>query len=450
LADFFNPAFIENLGRKSGFVQRKSKLTTYSFLNLVLFAHQPGRKLSLLDLVGELYQHFGLSFTKQSLQNRFNHKAVRLLKAVLSHLLNLHIPSDIDKGIYERFNRVRIKDSTRFALPERYAERYQGYGGVTNFSAAMISIQYEYDLLSGTPMDARLTSGLSNDQSDSRDHTHDIAEGDLFIRDLGYCTADYMKKIDQNGAFFVNRLAPQIKIYYADQPDKELDLKACVKKLKRYNLPYLEYHVLLGKEAKLAARLILSCVDQQTYQKRIKKTQKQARSYGHQVSDNFRNRAKLNLFVTNTEADDLPAQHVQPTYSLRWQIELIFKVWKSQARINDLKEVKIDRFECQLLGKLIWLLLHWKLYCWLDHNIIRKKTTYCGSLWKYYKLAFNLSGQLRRVSLGYQSPETILSYLKNIPIKLLALEKKKGKTSYYQKLKPLNSRLWQQRQAISS
>ena len=407
-------------------------------MNLVLFAHQPGRELSLLDLVGQLYQHFGISFTKQSLQDRFNHKAVRVLKAVLSHLLSLHIPSDFDKGIFEKFHRVRIKDSTRFALPETYSGRYQGYGGVTNFSASMISIQYEYDLLSGTTMDARLTSGLSNDQADSRDHTHDIAKNDLFIRDLGYCTIDYMAKLDQKGAFFLNRLAPKTKIYHAEDPDQELDLKACVRRLKKYKLPYLEYHVLIGKEAKLATRLILSCVDQQTYQKRIKKTRKQARSYGHQVSDQFLDRAKLNLFITNTEANDLPAQHIQPTYSLRWQIELIFKVWKSQARINDWKEVKIDRFECQLLGKIIWLLLHWKLYSWLDHNIIRKKTNYCGSLWKYYKIAFNLSDQLRRVSLGYESPETIFSYLNHIPIWLLTLEKKKGKTSYYQKLKSLN------------
>lgn len=372
------------------------------------------------------------------MQDRFNEKAVSLLKAILSHLLSQHISSDFEKGVFEKFNRVRIKDSTKFALPEAYAEQYKGYGGVTHNSSSMISIQYEYDLLSGTTMDTRLTSGLCNDQADSRDHTNDIAENDLFIRDLGYCTIDYMTKVDENGACFLNRLAPKIKVYRADEPDKELDLKACVRRLKKHKLPYLEYRVLIGKKAKMATRLILSAVDEQTYQKRMRKTRKQARSYGHQVSDNFSNRAKLNLFITNTNSTDLPARHIQPAYSLRWQIELIFKVWKSQANINDLKEVRIQRFECQLLGKIIWLLLHWKLYSWLDHNIIRKNTSKCGSIWKYYKLAYSFSAKLRNLTLGLDKIENLIVYLSNIPLKLLTLEKKKGKTSYYQKLTALN------------
>ncbi len=77
----------------------------------------------------------------------------------------------------------------------------------------MISIQYEYDLLSGQAMDLRLTSGTINDQRDAKDNTHDIVENDLFIRDLGYATIPYMKHIKSNKAFFLNRLSPQTKVY---------------------------------------------------------------------------------------------------------------------------------------------------------------------------------------------------------------------------------------------
>jgi hypothetical protein len=42
---------------------------------------------------------------------------------------------------------------------------------------------------------------------------------------------------------------------------------------------------------------------------------------------------------------------------MRWQVEIIFKTWKSIFHIHGVKPVKIERFQCQLYGKLILLLL---------------------------------------------------------------------------------------------
>lgn len=349
-----------------------------------------------------------------------------MLKEVLSGLLSKQISSGFDKGLFSHFNRVRIKDSTRFALPESYACQYKGYGGVTHNSASMISIQCEYDLLSGKTMDLRLTNGLCNDQSDSRDFTNQVERADLFIRDLGYCTIDYMSRLSEKGAYFLNRLTPKVKVYYADESDRELDIKHCLKRLKRHGLPYLEYQVLIGKTAKLPARLVISSVDQSTYEKRMRKVRKQARSYGHQTSDEFRSRAKANLFVTNAPVENLSTKQVQPAYSLRWQIELIFKIWKSQANINNLKEVKIHRFECQLLGQIIWLLLHWKLYWWLNLYINSKNKEILCSPWKYYKCAYRLTHKLRGVANQLIKPKELIGLLTKIPIDLIKLEKKRN------------------------
>lgn len=426
------------MGRKSGFVQRNSKLTASTFLNVLLFAHKPGRQTSLLDMTADLYEQFGIRFTKQSLQERFNARAVLLLKEVLSRLLGQHLPSVYCKGLLEGFNRVRIKDSTRFALPEAYAPNYKGYGGVTRNSASMISIQCEYDLLSGQTMDLRLTNGLCNDQADSRDFTMDIQQGDLFIRDLGYCTMDYMSKLSNKGAYFLNRLAPKVKVYHAEDPDRELDVDHCLKKLKKHQLPHLEYRVLMGKEAKLPARLIISAVDQAIYERRVRKTRKRARSCGHQTSDQFRTRAKANIFVTNAPAQQLSASRVQSAYGLRWQIELIFKIWKSQAKINDIKEVKIHRFECHLLGQVIWLLLHWKLYWWLNHRLTKQNGRVRISPWKYYKFAYRSAAKLRRIALEIDPPEGYIKSIIGIPIQLLVLEKKNNKNSNIYELLSLN------------
>jgi hypothetical protein len=61
--------------------------------------------------------------------------------------------------------------------------------------------------------------------------------------------------------------------------------------------------------------------------------------------------------MTNISDEILTAKQIYEVYSLRWQIELIFKTWKSVYNMAKIKDVKIERFECQLYGKLILVLL---------------------------------------------------------------------------------------------
>lgn len=402
-----------------------------------MFTHHQGKSLSLLDLTGDLYEQFDIRLTKQSLQDRFNHGAVKFMKSVLSHLLNKQLSTDRHNDHLSRFNRVRIKDSTRFALPEQYAPTYQGYGGATPNSKSMITIQHEYDLITGKTMDFRLTNGLCNDQMDSRDHTHEIMENDLFIRDLGYCTIGYLKKVVDNKAFFLNRLSPQTVVYRVDRPSEVIDLTTCFKKMKKHNLPYLTYDVLVGSKVKIPCRLIVSAVDDSTYGKRLRKTTKMANSKGYNVSEEYKAKARLNVFITNVPEEWIPAEKVKSVYGLRWQIELIFKVWKSQAKINSLKEMKIHRFECQLLGKIIWLLINWKIYCWLKRNPNGRDPGQSYSLWKFYKSAFRLSHKLRAALQCAKKAKCFMNTLKSIENQLFVLEKKNGKVSHYEILKTL-------------
>ncbi len=191
---------MEGLARETGFTKRKPKLKAHQLFESLMFAHQKGKFLSLMDICADLLEEYGIEITKQGVNERFNSEAVLFFNRILDHLLSTEFNDGRDVEGLSGFNRVRIKDSTKFALPRAFAEKYKGYGGVLANSEAMISIQYEYDLLSGKTMDLRLTTGRKNDQSDSRDFTQDIQKDDLFIRDLGYCTLSYLKKINGEGA----------------------------------------------------------------------------------------------------------------------------------------------------------------------------------------------------------------------------------------------------------
>lgn len=402
-----------------------------------MFVHQQGKDLSLLDICGDLYTQHGLHVRKQSIQQRFSEHAVAFLKSILSMLLENQLKSTAKEERLSFFNRVRIKDSTRFTLPAAYAQTYNGLGGAVANSESMISIQYEYDLLSSSTLDLRLTTGTRNDQLDAKENTHDIAENDLFIRDLGYSTLGYLQQIINGKAYFLNRLSPQTSVYNAEKNNEKIDFLKCQKKIKKYNLPYLKYNVVIGKDAQVPCRLIIYPVDRDTYEKRIRKTTKQAKSYGHQVSEDFKARAQLTLYITNVPEDKLPASEIKKTYSLRWQIELFFKIWKSQANIDKVKEMKQHRFECQLIAKLLWLIIHWKIFCYVADHVNQNQKDKSCSMWKYYKHAFRINTVVRDIITKPDKLLTLLYELANIAVNQFNLEEKKGKTSHYKTLTAL-------------
>lgn len=437
LAKFFDEKIIFDLAKASKFIQRKSKLCAVKFLTTLMFVHQQGKHLSLLDICGDLHTQHGLQVRRQSIQERFNEHAVAFMKSILSRLLEKQLNYTAVEKSLSFFNRIRIKDSTRFTLPAAYAPNYQGHGGAVANSKSMITIQYEYDLLSSSTLDLRLTTGTRNDQLDSKENTHDIAENDLFIRDLGYSTLGYLSQIVKGKAYFLNRLNPQTRVYDLNKNGELIDFSRCRKKIKKFNLPYLQYDVSIGKDAQLPCRLIVYPVDQRTYEKRLRTTTKQTKSYGYEVSDNFKCRARLTLYITNVPEDKLSAAEIKKTYGLRWQIELFFKIWKSQGNIDKVKEMKLHRFECQLIAKLVWLIIHWKIFCYLGDHLKQNQNDKSCSVWKYYKHAFRMNALVRDIFTKPDKLIILLLDLADIAMNQFNLEEKNGKIAHYKTLMAL-------------
>lgn len=401
-----------------------------------MFIHQQGKDLSLLDICGDLHTQHGLQMRKQSIQERFNERTVAFMKAMLCKLLESQLNLSGNEETLSFYNRVRIKDSTRFTLPAAYAQSYTGMGGALHNNESMISIQYEYDLLSGSTLDLRLTTGTRNDQRDARENTHDIAENDLFIRDLGYSTTNYLKQIADGKAYFLNRLGSQLKVYDLERNKEEIDFSKCRKKIKKHNLPYLHYNVALGKEAMIPGRLIIYPVDQATYERRVRKTTKQANGYRYQVSDDFKCKAQLDLYITNVPEDKLPSPIIKKTYSLRWQIELFFRIWKSQARIDMVKGIKIYRFECQLIAKLLWLIIQWKIFQFVVRTVNDNHPGESCSIWKYFKHAYRTNSMIRAILTRPQKLIRMLQDIISTATTQFKLEEKNG-TSHHKNLKAL-------------
>lgn len=388
-----------------------------------MFSNQPLGQVSLEDLANDFCEQNGITISKQAIQERFNDYAVAFMQNLLKEQLSRQLPILEKSKIYESFNRIRIKDSTRYALPKKYASVYKGHGGIGG--SAQISIQYEYDILTSQVMSLEFTSACINDQQDSRDSLHTIKKGDLLIRDLGYTTQGYIKHITNAEAFYINRLNSLWKIY--DRQSNPIDLIKVSRKIKRYSLPFMDLNILIriGEEL-VPSRLLISPVDEKTYKLRVKKAQKKSNSLGYSLTDQYRASASMNLFITNVPKTRLTATEITSLYRLRWQIELIFKVWKSQANINKIKSVKIQRFQCELIARLLWLLLHWQAL-----RLTQRLVSIRCSVWKFYKVAYRLSTQLRQVFLGQKTAKEWFEKLFKLASRKYQTESKRGKTDSF-------------------
>lgn len=427
---------IEHCAKSTAFVKRKSLVSGKRFLDLLLSNSTNGSVLSLEDLAREFEMSNGETISKQGLDERFNPQAVSFLKSILTKVLSQQLFNKEENKNKYNFTSCRLRDSTRFGLPDEYSSVYKGHGGCTN-TQSLISIQYEFDLLAGEHIDLQLTSGRRNDQRDSNENVDTIEEGQLLIRDLGYVTSTYLKNIVIRNAYFLNRLPPQMNVYKASKKDNLIDFGKVYKKLKKNNLPYMELNVLLGKKMQLPCRLIVSICNEVAAEKRLKRTTKNTKSTGHKVSQETKTKSKLNIYITNAEEDKIIAEDIYQIYSLRWQIELIFKAWKSICKIDKIKHVKIHRFECLLLSGLIWAVLNWKVFQIATVWVTKQNEKATISIWKFFKFIQNQKIYFWDLVKSQMLFDDWLCLVLSMSQKRLLREKRKGQLSYIHKINKL-------------
>lgn len=74
------------------------------------------------------------------------------------------------------------------------------------------------------------------------------------------------------------------------------------------------------------------------------------------MKDKSKHLMGMNVYITNTSPEEVPTDYVHSLYSMRWQIKLLFKTWKSFFEIDECKTIKKERLECHLYGQLIGIL----------------------------------------------------------------------------------------------
>ena len=389
---------LSKLAHESGFLQRRSKLKPEEFIDTLISNGFDHSQLSLQECCNDLAQQHHKSLSKVALHNRFNKNSLKFVKSVLADQIASRL--DIGQAVaLQPFTKVLIADSSKFAIPSQYTKDYPSFGGWKN-SAALMNIQYAFDLKEGNWENLELTKATQNDQSHSKRMLNEIKSGELHIRDLGYVTMSYLTRIVSEKAYFLNRLHPHFKTVQSNT-GKAIDWTKLYQKMQNSRATYFTTDVVIGtgKEA-FECRLVAMPVADSGWLERIRKAEKHAKSKGVSLSKEYKERCRFSLFITNVGENILKVNDVIQLYRLRWQIELVFKNWKSLLGIQKVKAVKKDRFECQLIARFIWILMNWKIFKYFDVFIQKNAPGYACSMWKFFKQARVFGHALRKVYNG--------------------------------------------------
>ncbi len=311
-----------------------------------------------------MIESVSLRVKREALHLRFTKYAVAFMIECVNFVLKHKINgiSGIHSKILNHFNRILLFDSTSWDINPHLQDIFPGSKGGASSANCKLQLCYEYlrgnisffDIVAGSMPDNKYTVHLPNL----------VQSKDLLVTDLGYFCLNTFKLINDAGAYFLSRFLIGTNLYDA-QTYAQIDL---YNELKNLNVPIYEISVLMGaeKQTRIPCRLICLRVSEEVAQKRRRKINKDAKRKGKTASYSYLFFADWILMITNVPQHLLPAEMVRPLYSLRWQIELLFKQMKSVLNINNTSTKNENRFRCELLGKLIVAILIHNIHAYLN------------------------------------------------------------------------------------
>jgi Transposase DDE domain len=395
------------------------------FFDLLMYDMSSGKPKSLNQLSIEALSEHDIGVTKQGIDKKFNVHTQEFLKNLIEKQLSVELDQQIDVGWLSSFNRVTIKDGTRFNLPEDYKDYLPGSGG--SGSKAGACLQFEFDLKSGHVIDLNLTPAIRPDATDAVEVLDNVAKGDLLIRDLGYYAFKSFINIIEKEAFFISRLGIRTNVFELKKGElQKLDFKAIYSKLKRCERSRMYKDVFIGNTEKISVRLVIELMPDDVYAQRMRVISKVHKKKGRHTSEEYKLLSRFNLFITNVPKEVLPDEVISTLYKIRWQIELIFKIWKSVIGIHNTRKMKYQRWLCILHFKLLMMIVNWNIIMAQRNYLYRRKGKLL-SLNKCFKTLIDNNHKLREaIKLGYNGIRKFEHWINKILIENHWLEKKKN------------------------
>jgi Transposase DDE domain len=365
--DIFNTETCHQSARQCGFIQRStSKLNGHEFVKALVLPNYGLTEDSLNGLC-ERIREFNpkANISAPALAQRINtHAAVRFMRGCFEQLLkstreNLEKQYSSLEGVLRGFNNIYIQDSTIFEINKKLSKYFPGTkrGGRKGGSSckSQMKIDLIHNFTTGKIHDAQIYEGKRPDQACSEMILNVIQKEDLILRDLGYFKITSFKVIDSKGAYFLTRFPPHVKVYLNPNDQEPVDLAMHLNKHYK-NKSAIDLKVWISAE-RFEVRLIAYRVPKNIVIERRKRAYKGAKEMGRTLSQEKLALLDFSLFVTNIPSQMVSLEVIGTIYRLRWEIELIFKTWKSHLKIDILEGLCLYRILCLIWSRLCTVIL---------------------------------------------------------------------------------------------
>lgn len=314
---------VDKLSLQVGFKKRRERKLTARLLILSFFSSCLRSNFSLNQWAISLGLMTGQKVSRQAIFERISASFIVLLKQLVQRSIDQKINTG-KKHLLQRFSGLIIQDSSCISVPDSLAGQYPG-----NYSngkiKAVAKMQLIINVLNGSTKSVELTPYSRNDQAASGDIVHHLRKGDLVIRDMGYFVIDIFRQIKERGADFISRLRADVTLLDS-KTGKPINLSKLIK-----NKTFVKRTIVIGSKRQMEVTLMAIKVSGSVaHYRTIRASKDRDRRKKYTAERLFL--MGWDIFISSV--GDLTSQQIREIYRLRWQVELIFKSWKSHLRIE--------------------------------------------------------------------------------------------------------------------
>jgi hypothetical protein len=209
------------------------------------------------------------------------------------------------------FRHIVLQDGSSFAIHDGLREVFPGR--FKTVKPAAVELHTTMDLLCDAPTTVVLTPDTTNEQAFLPEPA--ALRASLLLADRGYLDLHYLRRVQDAGGFFIIRakagMNPQGVEAFREDGKRLRSLR---------NKPLKVIHTKLPKRQRVEL-VVTWQVEEQTLRLRL------LISWNHRTQE-------FCYLVTNLPAKRYPLDTIYRAYKWRWQVELLFKEWKSYANLH--------------------------------------------------------------------------------------------------------------------
>ena len=367
----------ENVAKECDVIKRRRKFSASTLAQTFVLGFLQSPNASDEDLA-QMAGTLGVQVTAQAVEQRYSPELTAFLEGVFRRAIGTVVQSQMMLApILDRFTDILLLDSTTFTLPAELAERFAGCGGSFGAGKAAVKFQVQFSLKTGALDTIQIEPGRDCDQKTSLQDAP-LPSGTLRIADLGYFDTEVFERFGKEGVYWLSRLLWGISTYSVNGERLELMKWLSAKGT------LVDDTILVGAKRRIKCRIIGWRIPPEVANRRRQKVIDEHSRKGRTPSAERLAWCDWMVLVTNVPVEMLSPEEACVLYRSRWQIELVFKRWKSQGMIADLQGSTVNRKMAKMWARLLAVIVqHWLLLTTVWGERTKSLSKACDAIRKF-------------------------------------------------------------------